>query len=38
LSTVMVKCEILPEEKIKKLLVKLKKITGTKEVSYKFNR
>jgi len=38
LSTVIVRCEILTEEKIRKLLVKLKKITGTKEVNYKFNR
>jgi len=38
LSTVIVRCEILTEEKIRKLLVKLKKIAGTKEVNYKFNR
>lgn len=37
-STVKIETEILPKEKLEKLLVKLKKITGTEEVNYKFNR
>jgi guanosine-3',5'-bis(diphosphate) 3'-pyrophosphohydrolase len=37
-SMVTVRCDILPEEKLKKLLVKLKSISGTREINYKFNR
>mgnify|MGYP001580135573 FL=1 len=37
-SIITLKCEILSEQKIQKILVRLKKINGTKEVSYKFNR
>lgn len=38
LATVTLRCETLDKNKIEKLLVRLKKITDTKEVSYKFNR
>jgi GTP pyrophosphokinase len=37
-SRVNIRCDILPEEKLKKLLVKLKAVAGTKEINYKFNR
>jgi GTP diphosphokinase / guanosine-3',5'-bis(diphosphate) 3'-diphosphatase len=37
-SNVVVRCEMLTENKIQKLLVKLKKIAGTKEIGYRFNR
>jgi GTP diphosphokinase / guanosine-3',5'-bis(diphosphate) 3'-diphosphatase len=37
-SLVTVRCPSLPEEKIEKTLVQLKRIDGTKEVSYKTNR
>ncbi len=37
-SIVTIKCNVLPESKIKKILVKLKKIPGTNEVRCKFNR
>ena len=37
-SIVTIKCNTLAELKIKKILVKLKKIPGTREVRYKFNR
>ena len=35
-TTVVARCEALPEPKIAKILVKLKKVTGTKEVTYRF--
>lgn len=35
---VLVTCPILEQQKIEKLLVKLKQITGVKEIGYKFNR
>lgn len=37
-STVSIYCNTLAEEKIQKLLVKLKKLNGTKEVNYKTSR
>lgn len=37
-STVAIHCNVLAEEKIQKLLVKLKKLNGTKEVNYKVSR
>lgn len=37
-STVIARCEMLPPEKIQKILLKLKKLKGTKEVSYKTSR
>lgn len=37
-SAVRVKCELLPKMKLENLLLQLKKIAGTKEVSYKVNR
>jgi uncharacterized protein with ACT and thioredoxin-like domain len=37
-STVIARCEIIPNEKIQKLLLKLKKLKGTKEVNYKVSR
>jgi len=37
-STVSIHCNALADEKIQKLLVKLKKLNGTKEVNYKMGR
>ncbi len=37
-STVMLRCPTLPQGKLETLVVKLKKISGSKEVSYKFLR
>lgn len=37
-ATVLIKCETLPEVKITKLLVQLKKVAGTREVTYKFEQ
>lgn len=37
-SVVHVKCDILPKTKLERLLLRLKQISGTKEVSYKVNR
>lgn len=37
-STVFARCEIVSDDKIQKLLVKLKKLKGTKEVNYKVIR
>lgn len=38
LSSVSIHSDDLPAEKLQKLLVKLKKLIGTKEVSYKVSR
>ncbi|MFA5870864.1 MAG: ACT domain-containing protein, partial [Candidatus Paceibacterota bacterium] len=37
-STVTIRTEIFPESKIQKILLKLKKIQGTKEVTYRTDR
>ncbi len=37
-GAVILRCDLLPGDKIQKLLIKLKKLKGTKEVSYKTNR
>ncbi|MEK7464303.1 MAG: RelA/SpoT family protein [Patescibacteria group bacterium] len=37
-SIVTIKTGVLPKLKLEQILVRLKKITGSKEVSYKFNR
>lgn len=36
--TVTIKCDNLEQKKLEKILVKLKKVPGVKEVAYKFNR
>lgn len=38
LGTVLVHCEVLPKEKIEKMLLKIKKIPSVKEVQYTFRR
>lgn len=35
-TTIIIKCDALPEAKIAKLMVKIKKITGTSEVAHRF--
>lgn len=37
-STVIVRCDVISDEKIQKLLVRIKKLPGTKEVNYKSSR
>ena len=38
LSNIVIRCPNLEKSKIEKLLVKLKEVKGTKEISFKFNR
>jgi GTP pyrophosphokinase len=38
LSTLTIRCDVLDKTKFEKLLVRLKGITATKEIRYKFNR
>lgn len=38
LPMILLKCEMLEQAKLEKILVKIKQISGTKEISYKFNR
>ncbi len=37
-STVTVRCDLLTDDKIQKILVRIKKLAGTKEVNYKISR
>lgn len=38
IGTVIIHCDVLPKEKIEKILFRIKNIPNTKEVSYKFQR
>ena len=38
LPIILLKCDLLEQPRLEKLMVKIKQINGVKEISYKFNR